>query len=265
MFSPLQLAKKYIHYWLTASNGKGHGIHSPFVFDFVKHILNDTAKYHAYERVETLRSILLKDNTILEVEDMGAGSVVSKTKFRKVSGIARNAVKPKEFGQLLFRIVQFYKPELIVELGTSLGLTTSYLALANEKSRVISMEGASSIADKAETHFKELGIKNIKLEKGNFDNTLPDVVKDLNKVDLGFIDGNHRREATLLYFKILSEKINTSSILIFDDIHWSEEMEDAWKIIKSHSSVTLSIDLFFIGLVFFRKEFKIKQHFTIRY
>jgi predicted O-methyltransferase YrrM len=84
-------------------------------------------------------------------------------------------------------------------------------------------------------------------------------------VDLLFVDGNHRKEATLEYFNIFLEKATPQSIFIFDDIHWSKEMEEAWKLIQQHNSVTLTIDLFFLGMVFFSKDFKVKQHFPIRF
>ncbi len=265
MFSRFQLAKKYLHYYFTASNGKGHGIHSPFVFDFVKNVLNDKKIYDVYHNIEALRRQLLHDDRILEVQDMGAGSVVSKHKRRKISDITRFAVKPKKFGQLLFRIIKHYHPKTIVELGTSLGITTSYLALATIQGSVITLEGAPAIADVARTNFEKLAIDNVQIREGNFDDTLPDALSGINTLDFAFIDGNHRKEPTIQYFERFLNKINNASILIFDDIHWSSEMEEAWETIKTHSCVTLSIDLFFVGLVFFRNDFKIKQHFVINF
>lgn len=146
MYSRFQLAKKYLRYYLTASNGKGHGIHSPFVFDFVKNVLNDSIGYAPYKEVEFLRHQLLKEKLIIEVHDMGAGRVASKKGQRKLADIARYAVKPKKYGQLLFRIVQYYQPQTIIELGTSLGLTTCYFAMANRRATVITLEGAAAIA-----------------------------------------------------------------------------------------------------------------------
>lgn len=265
MFSRIQLAKKYLHYYFTALNGKGHGIHSPFVFDFVKNVLNDNRIYDTYHSIESLRMQLLHDHRMLEVQDMGAGSVISKLKQRKVSDIVRFAVKPKKFGQLLFRIIKYYHPQNIFELGTSLGITTSYLALANIHGLVITLEGALAIADVAKTNFRKLAISNVQIHEGNFDDTLLEALSGIDTLDFAFIDGNHRKEPTIQYFKRLSDKINNESVLIFDDIHWSIEMEEAWETIKAQSSVTLSIDLFFVGLLFFRNDFKIKQHFVIKF
>lgn len=265
MYSRLQLASKYISYLFTASNGKGHGTHSPFVFDFIKNVLNDKRDFYAYSKVESIRKNLLEDNTVLEIDDFGAGSVTGATKKRSIRQIALNAAKPKKLGQLLFRIVNYYQPKHIIELGTSLGLSTAYLAEGNLNAKVTTMEGAKAIAKVAQRQFDILQLTNIKLIEGNFDITLQDVLQKKMAVDLVFIDGNHRKAATLAYFGQLLLKKNDGTILVFDDIHWSNEMEGAWKEIKEHPDVMLTIDLFFFGLVFFRKEFIAKQNFIIRF
>lgn len=264
-YSRIKLLCKYLHYYSTAQNGKGHGIHSPFVFDFVINVLNDRKTYYAYEQVEDMRQELLKDKHTLEIEDLGAGSVVAKARQRRVCDIARHAAKPKKYGQLLFRIVNYYQPSTIIELGTSLGITTAYLAAANTSIPVMTLEGASSVVEEAGNNFAALDLPNVRLIEGNFDDTLPKVIDIVYGTGMVFIDGNHRKEPTIRYFHQLLEKADADSILIFDDIHWSEEMEEAWTIIKDHPAVTATIDLFFIGIVFFRAEFKEKQHFVIRY
>jgi predicted O-methyltransferase YrrM len=227
--------------------------------------MNDKKQYDCYPAIEQLRRQLKNDKTILTIDDFGAGSHSNTQKQRSVSYIAKTSLKPKKFSQLLFRIARFYKPETILELGTSFGITTSYLASGNTGANVISMEGAKSIAKVAEENFKKLGIHNLKIIQGNFDKTLPSFLADTSTIDLAFIDGNHRKEPTINYFEQLLPKLNNDSILIFDDIHWSREMEEAWHIIQSHASVTLTIDLFFIGLVFFRKEHKERENFIIRH
>jgi predicted O-methyltransferase YrrM len=240
-------------------------MHSPFVFEFITKVLNDKKIYPEYENVEALRSQLLNDHAILEIEDLGAGSVIGTKNKRSISSIAKNAAKTKRFGQLLFRMIRHYHPATILELGTSLGIATSYLSLAKPDARVITMEGAKEIAAVAKRNFENLEIRNTEIIEGNFDDTLFPVVRGLSMVDFAFIDGNHRREPTIRYFQQLLTKTNNDSILVFDDIHWSSEMEAAWEMIKNNASVTSSIDLFFIGIVFFRKEFKEKQHFVIRF
>jgi len=265
MYSSFQLAFKYLNYYLTSSNGKGHGIHSPFVFEFISKVLSDRNMYEDYTKAESLRRNLLRDKTILTIEDHGAGSSSPTSKQRSVSSIAKYAVKSKKFAQLLYRIVKYYRLNSIIELGTSLGITASYLSLARPGGNVFTLEGAPEIANIARKNFETLGLRDIRLIEGNFDYTLPSVLYHLQSVDLAFIDGNHRREPTTNYFHWLLEKAHPDSIFVFDDIHWSKEMEQAWEHIKEHPAVRCSIDLFFIGIIFFRQEFKEKQHFAIRF
>jgi predicted O-methyltransferase YrrM len=265
MYSPFQLAVRYLKYYLTASNGKGHGVHSPFVYSFITRVLNDERQFYAYQAIEQIRQALLQNPEEIYVEDFGAGSRTQAAKNRQIKTIAASSLKPKKFGQLLFRIVDYYAPEKILELGTSLGVTTAYLASARETSRVITMEGAPSVAAVARENFDRAGLKNIELVEGNFDITLTDTIRKMGYIDLAFVDGNHRYEPTIRYFRELLPAMQEHSILIFDDIHWSREMEQAWGEIKADPAVTLSIDLFFIGLIFFRKEQKEKQDFVIRF
>lgn len=265
MYSAFQLAKKYFNYYLKAQNGKGHGVHSPFVFNFIIHVLNDNKKYECYHKIESLRKQLLANNTNIEVEDFGAGSAIIPFKNRKVKDIAHSSLKKKKYAQLLFRIANYYQSKTIVELGTSFGITTSYLASAHKDSKVITFEGSHNIARIALSNFKQARLNNIDLIEGDFKKTLDGINNKIEKVDLIFIDGNHRKEATLEYFNFFLKKSSSQTIFIFDDIHWSEEMEEAWKLIQQNDSVTLTIDLFFIGLIFLSPDFKIKQHFTIRF
>jgi predicted O-methyltransferase YrrM len=265
MFTRWQLLQRYLSYYFNASNGKGHGMHSPFVFSFITKVLNDKTAYPEYHKVESLRRQLLADHSMVEVSDMGAGSVTGQTSRRIISSIAKNAAKPKKFGQLLFRMVKYYQPKQVLELGTSLGITSSYLAFANPAAQVNTMEGAPEIANKAQANFRSLGLSNISLTEGNFDRALFPLLNTLPGIDLAFIDGNHRQEPTERYFRQLLPHIHNDSILIFDDIHWSHEMEAAWDDIKGDPAVRCSIDLFFIGIVFFRREFQEKQHFSIRF
>ncbi len=265
MYSSFQLVKKYLHYCLTASNGKGHGIHSPFMFDFIKHVLNDKTAFPVYQTIEQQRKKLLNNSTVIEVEDFGAGSSVIKTNKRVVSAIAASSLKPKKYAQLLYRMVKYYKPETIVELGTSFGITTAYLASANTTSKVFTCEGSGAIAAIAKQNFEALQLNNVQLTEGDFAQTLSPLLSKLAKVDFAFIDGNHRKAPTVNYFHQLLKNATPSTILIFDDIHWSAEMEETWSAIKEHLAVTLTIDLFFIGIVFLNPDINHKQHFTIRF
>ncbi len=262
MYSTFQLFKKYLHYFLIASNGKGHGVHSPFVFDFIKNVLPDK-KEISFKPIEELRTSLLQNETVIEVEDFGAGSVVMKNNKRKIRHIAASSLKKPKYARLLHRIIYYYKATSVLELGTSLGITTAYMASVSGV-KVQTLEGAANIAAIADINFNSLGLNNINITKGNFDQTLSSVLQHL-KYDFIFIDGNHRKQPTLEYFNKMLPYINENTIIVFDDIHWSAEMEEAWDIICKDETITLSIDLFFVGIIFFRKEFKVKQHFCIRF
>lgn len=265
MYSPVQLAFKYVKYYLTASNGKGHGVHSPFVFDFITNVINDNRHFYAYDFIEDCRQEILENNKVLTIEDFGAGSTITKSNERKVKDIARSALKPKKFGQLMFRMVNYFGSNTIAELGTSLGITTAYLATGNLRGNVYTFEGAKQVAEMAKQSFNDLALHNIGVIEGNFDDTLQQQLDKMSSVDFAFVDGNHRKEPTLRYFNQLLEKSTKFSVFVFDDIHWSKEMEEAWHYIQQHADVKLTIDLFFIGIVFFRKEQKVPQHFVIRF
>jgi predicted O-methyltransferase YrrM len=245
-------------------------VHSPFVFDFIRTVLNDKSVYDAYSKVEEQRKKLLHNHEWITIRDYGAGKSGGTEHRKRVNEIASRSLKSPKYAKLLFRIARRYFPEtnarpLFLELGTSLGITTSYFALANPSARVVSFEGASGIAAIARQNFSDLGTEKIGLVEGNFDETLPPFLETSSFIDLAFIDGNHSEDATLRYFEMLLKKRKGNSIFIFDDVHWSQGMENAWQQILQHPAVTLSIDLFFIGIVFFNTDFKVKQDFRLRF
>lgn len=265
LYNHFQLAFKYLRYYLTASSGKGHGIHSPFVFGFIINVLNDDQPSECYKPIEQRRAELLRNKDILEVEDFGAGSATIRTNQRVVRHIAGSSLKSRKFGQLLYRVVRHFKPATMLELGTSLGITSSYLASGNRRGTLYTLEGSAAIAGIAAQTFNALKIDNVELIEGDFAHSLPPLLERIGRLDLAFIDGNHRKQPTLQYFESLLMISGQSTILIFDDIHWSTEMEAAWSEIMEHPAVTCTIDLFFIGLVFLNNDFKVKQHFTVRF
>jgi len=258
MYSPVKMMVKYLWYYTTASNGKGHGVHSPFVFDFIERVLNDDRQFYAFKQIENLRRLLLNNQQQLEEENSAIAS-------RTIAVMARSTLMPSKFGQLLFRMVDRYAPSQILELGTSLGITSSYMAMANENTSVTTMEVSKTVVNSAREQFKKLGIRNCRLVEGNIDEILPVWLREGREPDMVLIDANHLYEPTMYYFKQLLEHIHDKSILIFTGIHKSAEMEQAWKEIQEVEAVTLSIDLFSLGIVLFRKEFRTKQHISIRF
>lgn len=258
------LAKKTIQYYVCARHKYGHGIHSPFVYDFVRTVLRNRQNYAEYAVIEQRRKELRAQNQTIDVLDLGAGSTQLRTKQRNVRDIARTSLSPRHYAYLLHNITHHYAPRTILEMGTSLGISTAYLATGNAQAHCITLEGAPSIAAIARETFKTCAVPHIELLEGNFADTLPQALKTLQFIDFAFIDGNHQQQATLDYFNAIAPYCSENAILVFDDICWSEGMYAAWQQICSHPHISISIDLCKLGIVFLRKGIQ-KQHFTIRY
>lgn len=262
MLFRIKLFFLYLKYILVAKTR--HGIHSPFVYKLVEEVvLKQTNSTSAY-LIENCRKKLVKDEGIVNVNDLGAGSRVISSGDRAVKEIARHSLKNKKYAGLMYRLVEYFKPETILELGTSLGITTSYMALANRNSKIISIEGSEAIAQIAINNFANLNLTNVEVVIGSFDEKINDCIGKLKKLDFVFIDGNHRKDETLIYFEQCLTASHNDTVFVFDDIRWSNGMMDAWKMIKNHKEVTVTADLFFMGLVFVRKD-QAKEHFIIRY
>ena len=255
---------RYLKYLLKARFYKGHGIHSPFIYEFVSRIIFDNSNKDEYEIVENYRKLILKNTDVIKVDDYGAGSRNSNSEYKQVKQIAKYSSTKKKYGKLLYRIVNNYKPKNIIELGTSLGIGTLYLALGYIKSNIFTVEGSKEIYKITVKNLSFFNFKNIKLFNNKFENELDAILNEVEAVDLVFFDGNHRKEATIEYFNKCLKKVNNNSIFIFDDIHWSKEMEEAWEIICLHLKTKVCIDLFQFGIVFFKKELS-KEKFIIRY
>ena len=227
-------------------------------------MVRHTGTYRAYAAIEARRQALLGSPASISVTDFGAGSHTGAGTRRRVADIARTAAKPPHLAQLLFRLANYFRPATILELGTSLGLTTAYLAAADSHHRVVTFEGCPNVAAVARETFAALQLGNIDVVEGNIDHTLAPALAALpGRVDFAFFDGNHRYEPTLHYFELCLAHRTDDSVFVFDDIHWSVEMERAWEVIKAHPDVTITVDLFYVGLVFFRKG-QPKQHFWLR-
>lgn len=258
----LRLIKEYLIYFFKSTNQ--HGVHSPFIYELYCNAIKDQTPFYSYADIESIRAMLLLSHQTIEVTDFGAGSKLNDSTKRKISSIAKNAVKSPKYGQLLFRLVNRFNPNIVLEIGTSLGISTMYLAAPSKKKKVITVEGCPNISKIAKINFKKIGFENIILHTGNFDEILPEIIKKEASLDVVFFDGNHTKKATITYFNWCLEKINAKSVFIFDDIYWSEEMKNAWNEIKNHQKVTSTIDLFFVGIVFFNPDLS-KEHFVLRF
>jgi len=238
---------------MFSGHRKGHGIHSPFVFDLVSRVMRNKIDQDIVLKIENMRKKNISDDRIISVQDLGGGSSRMKSSLRRVSDIAAYSAVPRKYGRLLSNMAsEFGKPD-IIELGTSLGISTMYMATASPGSVVHTIEGCPSTAEIAKENFEYAGINNVHLINGSFDDIIPELRKKSVKPGLVFIDGNHRKEPTLKYFEEMADLSDKNNVIIIDDIHISEEMEEAWTLIKKHKKVTLTVDIFRMGFVFFRE------------
>ena len=254
----LKIVQRYFKYYRKADTL--YQAHSPFVYKFAEQVLEDDRDFYAFDSVEFLRNILKQNKDLIPITDLGAGSKSNNKTKKTVGSIAKNAASRPWQCRTLFRLINFYKPKTILEVGTSLGISTLYQAMAAQNANFITLEGDPVIAQIAQHNFKEMKMNQIELIQGNFDNTLSTALQKLKQLDYIFLDGNHKLEPTLRYFNEALQFSHNDSIFVIDDNHWSEEMEQAWEQIKNHPRVTLTIDLFHMGIVFFRKENKVKEH-----
>jgi len=251
--------KAYLKFLWNSKNE--HAVHSPFVFNLITKCFYNRKPKPEYPILKKYRNSLLENTNTIEVTDFGAGSKVFKSNTRPIAKIAKTAGITRKRAELLFRITNYFQPKSILEIGTSLGLATSALALGNPKAKIITLEGCPETANQCQ--FQKFNINNVELVITEFSTYFKTQHPTPNTQHLIYFDGNHSKTATLEYFKLLLPTITNESIWIFDDIHWSKDMEEAWKIIKNHPKVTVTIDTFQWGIIFFRKEQE-KEHFVIR-
>jgi len=241
-----------------------HSVHSPFVYKLTNEVLRVDDELPEFAAIEALRDDLLLSDQVIRVNDLGAGSRLLDEPVRQVSDMARTSLKPARQAQLLFRLARLFAPTNVLELGTSFGLSTLYMARGAEDALVTTIEGCPQTYRIAQHHFERLRQRNINPVLGSFRSSLPFVVRTAEKLDMVFLDGHHAKDPTLEYFELCLTKAHNDSVFILDDIHWSKGMEAAWEEVKKHPRVSVTIDLYDMGLVFFRQE-QAPQHFRLRY
>lgn len=253
---------KYINHHFTGGHRKGYNIQPPFAFDFVRRVLQEDSQYYCFDEIEGYRLKLLEDPRHIEVTDFGAGSKVFNTLNRKIALIAKNCATSRWDGQLIFRIIQETKPQILLELGASLGIGTLYLGCSNRNTKVYTIEGCRKTAQIAQEGIDYMHLKNIKLENGTFREILPKILNQETTVDFVYMDGDHTKNGTLDYFSMLLPKLNSNSVVIMDDIYWSREMMEAWNSIVKMPQVRISFDIFHMGILFFKDGCE-KQHYKV--
>ena len=262
MIYKLHTAKHYLMHWLQAKRG-GHGVHSPFAYYLCEEVFYNSNPFYDFTPLNKIRKELLQNETSIDVLDLGAGSQHFKSDRRFVKDIAKHGISSAKQSELLFRLVNVLGHSKLIELGTSLGLNTLYLKAAAQDAKLFTIEGNPELQQFASTLAAQYGYKDIHFLEGNFDELLPNLLEQEGPFDLLYVDGNHRYEATVRYFELALKYKYEKSVIVFDDIYWSPEMTKAWKEISKHPAVSLSIDLFHFGIVFFREEIKEKQELKL--
>ena len=254
------LIKEYIKFLSISTNQ--HGVHSPFIFQFVTKCLYVKPSFEDLILYKKYRSRVLKSCEVIEVEDSVSGLRFFKSHKRKVSEIIKVAGVKKSYGLLLMRMMSYFEVKKCLEIGTSLGLVSFCLKAKQPEMQLTTLEGCKNTLAVAKDQFDYFGLKNINTVLGEFNQTLPGLVKN-DTFDVVYFDGNHTKKATLNYFEQCLKSKHNDSVFIFDDIHWSTETLEAWELIKNHAEVTVTVDIFQWGIVFFRREQR-KEHFIIR-
>ncbi|OEK05187.1 O-methyltransferase [Roseivirga misakiensis] len=249
----------FLIYWLKRVDE--HSLHAPFIYSFFTQVLKQ--KHSDSPDIAQIHQQMLSDNRSIQLTDFGAGSRVSSSGQRSIRSIAKYASTPVKFSKMMKHLIHHFQFTEVLELGTSLGINTLYLS-SDPQVKVTTLEGDPNIAKIASDNFKASKRENIALIVGNIDETLPKVLKNERKVDLVYIDANHRFEPTLRYFDMILLNCHSESIIILDDIHWSKEMASAWKNLISRPEVTLSIDVFEAGLLWINPKLD-KQHYILNF
>ncbi|WP_299395145.1 class I SAM-dependent methyltransferase [uncultured Gelidibacter sp.] len=249
----------FIKFLLKSTNQ--HGVHSPFVYNLVTKCFYDRSKHEAYAEIASYRRELLKNTEVIHITDFGSGSKVFKTNERPINAIAKTSGTSLKNTKLLYRLLNYFKPDHVLELGTNLGIGTHTMALAHPRANITTIEGCPELLKVATQNFSDKKLSNIKSIQGDFKTTLKELPN--STWDFIFFDGHHSKEATLAYFEMLLPTAHNDSVFVFDDIYWSKGMTEVWEIIKNHPQVTVTVDTFNWGIVFFRRE-QLKQHFKIR-
>ncbi len=259
----LSALREYFLYFVKAKHRKGHGIHSPFIYHLVSKVIYDKTKYADYSFFRSIRKKMYGSDVKLRVEQVGANSRHFKLNLRTVADLAKVSSVQSKFGNLLYRLVMQYKPATIIELGTSIGLSTIYLAKGNKNSHVITVEANSSLCDFAKSSFQENKLYNISVKQGMFDDLLDELSNKITKPAFIFIDGNHTYESTLYYFNYFADRME-EGIIVLDDIHWSEGMHKAWNEIIQNDENQATVDLFSMGIVVCREQIT-PRNYTVRF
>ncbi len=233
--------RHYLKFLLKSTNQ--HGVHSPFVYQLVTKCFYDQSNFQEYTKIEDYRKALLKNKTQL------------------ISHIAKPERISKFQTKLLFRLVKYLDCNSILEIGASLGLSAQAMSLGNPKGQITIIGNCPDISQFSKDNFKQQKLNNIQVGSGDFTKMIQD--QKSNTYDLVLFNHQHLKEATLQSFESLLPTIHNDTVFIFNNIYRSKSITESWINISQHPKVTVSIDCYHLGMIFFRSEQQ-KERFTIR-
>jgi predicted O-methyltransferase YrrM len=254
------------HYLKYAYNSKSKfKIHSPFVFTFIINVLENRKKDYMHFPKQLLSHYKALKIKVSVSGNAGEGSKsLSKKQIPAIRFIGKVGL-PAKYGKVLNGLIEENKIEHVIELGTSLGRSTSFLVSGN-RVKVTTVEANKEMLDISKEAFNHLGQSGfVTFVHARFDEVFGELCKNDLSNTLIFIDGDHGKDAVLNLFKTCLPYTKPSTILVFDDIYWSPGMTEAWCDIEQHDEVKLSLDIYRMGIVFFRKATKAKEHFQLWY
>lgn len=261
LLSLLYRLYEFLKHYIVGSNE--HGLHSPFVFElYTKTIQNHEWPY--YEHLEQHYFELISDHHLINNKNPGAGTSLNHRQHLPINRLAKHSIKSLPWRKLLCRLVEERKPKIIVELGTSFGITTAYLAMTCPDAKIYTFEGNPSLVALAKEFFEKTGLTNIEIIEGNIDETLPHFLEKHPNIDVAYVDANHRFRPTIKYVERLMDCVSWKGLIILDDIYWSYQMTKAWRGLCDKQDVTVSIDLWQIGLLYFHTG-QAKENFKLRF
>lgn len=237
---------------------RGYGVHSPFVFNLITKVIEEKCSYYSFYDIELLRRELYYREDKLPCPDR---SHPGRMKYRQIGEIVYcEAIKPSH-GKLLFRLANYFKSQRILQIGPNVGISTLYLTSYAKEVRCIALENVPQFAEIARQVFERAG-KHIDLRVGSYASLLPQALRDLGEVDLVYFNTLYEQQHTEALFESCLPYVGDWTLFVFEGIKSSQRMRAFWDAVCARPEVTVTIDLYTMGIVFFNPKLH-KQNYIV--
>lgn len=236
---------------------KGFGVHSPFVFSLITKVIEEKCPYYCFQEIELLRKQLLFGEKKITYPDRKCNG---RIKTRAIGSIVKHeAISPKE-GALLFRLTNYFKSKHILQIGSNMGLSTLYLTSYAKGLSCIALEHIPEFAEISKQTISRKGRNKVDLRIGEYIKLLPQALNDLHTVDLVFFNTQHETVDNQELFNECLKFVKNETLFIFEGINANNEMRSFWKNVCACPEVTVSLDLFSLGIAVFNKKLHKKNY-----